>query len=95
MSALGKWLRLWQPIAIHSAMLAGARQGAPEGALGNSIQAAYQRWHEWAIRQRDFIASGRPGITAEEFDAVERRFATLGIRRNDLDGDRDDLPDRR
>ena len=25
MSALGKWLRLWQPIAIHSAMLAGAR----------------------------------------------------------------------
>jgi len=24
MSALGKWLRLWQPIAIHSAMLAGA-----------------------------------------------------------------------
>jgi hypothetical protein len=24
-SALGKWLRRWPPIAIHSTMLAGAR----------------------------------------------------------------------
>jgi hypothetical protein len=24
MSALGKWLSLWQPLAIHGAMLAGA-----------------------------------------------------------------------
>ena len=34
MSALGKWLRRWQPIAIHSAMLAGARPEAIMGALG-------------------------------------------------------------
>jgi hypothetical protein len=32
MSALGAWLRRWQPIAIHSAMLAGARPEAIEGA---------------------------------------------------------------
>jgi len=36
MSALGKWLRLWQPMAIHSAMLAGAR---PEAAAGRSATA--------------------------------------------------------
>ena len=28
MSALGKWLRLWQSVAIHSAMLAGAKPEA-------------------------------------------------------------------
>ena len=36
MSALGKWL----PIAIHSAMLAGARPEAVAGALGNGLQVA-------------------------------------------------------
>ena len=41
MSALGKWLRLWQPIAIHSAMLAGARPEAVTSALGNSLQVAF------------------------------------------------------
>jgi hypothetical protein len=25
------------------------------GALGNSLQVAFDRWHEWATRQRDFI----------------------------------------
>ena len=95
MSALGKWLRRWQPIAIHSAMLAGARPEAIMGALGSSMQVAHERWHEWATRQRDLITSGRPGITAEEFDTVARRFALLGIRRNDLDGEGRDLPNRR
>jgi hypothetical protein len=37
MSALGKWLRLWQPIAIHSAMLAGAK---PEALMGHSVTAS-------------------------------------------------------
>jgi hypothetical protein len=37
MSALGKWLRLWQPIAIHSAMLAGARPEAVAGALARCL----------------------------------------------------------
>jgi hypothetical protein len=79
MSALGKWLRLWQPIAIHSAMLAGARPEAIAGALGNSLQVAFDRWHEWALRQRDFVVAGKPGITADEYDTVARRFAALGI----------------
>jgi len=95
MSALGTWSRRWQPIAMHSAMLAGARLEAIMGALGSSPQAASERWHEWVVRQRDFIASGRPGITAEEFDTVARRFAALGICGNDLDGEGSDLPDRR
>jgi hypothetical protein len=79
MSALGKWLRLWQPIAIHSAMLASARPEAVAGALGNSLQVAFERWHEWALRQRDCIIGGRPGITPEEYETVARRFAALGI----------------
>jgi hypothetical protein len=79
MSALGKWLRLWQPIAIHSAMLAGARPEAIAGALGNSLQVAFDRWHEWALRKRDFVVAGKPGITADEYDTVARRFAALGI----------------
>jgi hypothetical protein len=80
MSALGKWLRLWQPLAIHGAMLAGARPEAVAGALGNSLQVAYERWHSWAVKERDFIRGGKPGITAEEFEAVARRFAAVGIK---------------
>ena len=95
MSALAAWLRRWQPVAIHSAMLAGAHPESIMGALGNSLQVAFERWYEWAVRQRDFITSGSQGITAEEFDTVARRFAALGIRRNDLDGEGSDLPNRR
>ena len=80
MSALGKWLSLWQPLAIHGAMLAGASPEAVAGALGNSLQVAFERWHEWALRQRDFIIGGEPGITAEEYDTVARRFAAIGVR---------------
>lgn len=78
MSALGKWLRRWQPIAIHSAMLGGARLDAIQSALGNSLQVAFDRWHEWALCQRDFTAGGEPGITAEEYETVARRFAASG-----------------
>jgi hypothetical protein len=80
MSALAKWLRLWQPIAIHSAMLAGARPEVVAGALGNSLQVAFDCWREWALRQRDFIVDGKPGIPAEEYDAVARRFASVGMK---------------
>jgi hypothetical protein len=79
MSALAKWLTRWQPIAIHGAVLAGARMEAIAGALGNSLQVAFDRWHEWASRQRDFIVNGKPGITEEEYEAVARRFAAVGI----------------
>ena len=79
MSALVEWLTRWQPIAIHSAVLAGAKMEAEAGALGNSLQVAFDRWHEWALRQRDFTIDGKPGITEEEYEAVARRFASLGI----------------
>ena len=79
MSALAKWLRRWQPIAIHSAMLAGARPEAVAGALGNSLEVAFERWHEWALVQRDIIIGGRPGITAEEYNEVVSRFTAVGI----------------
>jgi hypothetical protein len=80
MSALAKWLTRWQPIAIHGAMLAGARPEAVAGALGNSLQVAFDRWHEWASRQREFIVNGEPGITAEEYNEVAHRFVVLGIK---------------
>jgi hypothetical protein len=79
MSALGKWLHQWQPIAIHGAMLAGARPEAVAGALGNSLQVAFDRWHEWAVQQRDFIIGGKPDITADEYETVARWFGLLGI----------------
>jgi hypothetical protein len=79
MSALSKWLTRWQPIAIHSAVLAGARMEAIAGALGNSLQVAFDRWHEWASRQREFLTDGKLGITEEEYQAVVRRFTALGI----------------
>jgi hypothetical protein len=78
-SALGRWLQRWQPIAIHSAMLAGARTDAIAGALGNSLDVAFQRWHDWAIRQRDLIVGARPGITQDEYRVVAQRFAAVGI----------------
>jgi hypothetical protein len=79
MSALAKWLARWQPIAIHGAMLAGAKPEAVAGALGNSLQVAFDRWHEWAVKQRDFIIGGEPGITEDEYETVARGFAALGI----------------
>jgi hypothetical protein len=80
MSALAKWLTRWQPIAIHSAVLAGARMEAIASALGNSLQVAFDRWHEWASKQRDFIINGKPGITEDEYEKVAFRFAAVGIK---------------
>ena len=80
MSALAAWLKRWQPIAIHGAMLAGAKPEAVAAALGNSVQAAFERWHEWASRQRDFIVNGKPGVTEDDYEAVAQRFAASGVR---------------
>jgi hypothetical protein len=47
MSALGTWLRCWQPIAIHGAMLAGARPvpglqgGGPVRARAGNVLAGW------------------------------------------------------
>jgi hypothetical protein len=80
MSALATWLQRWQPIAIHGAVLAGARMEAIAGAMGNSLQVAFDRWHEWALGQRDFIVGGKPGITEDEYEAAARRFAAAGVK---------------
>ena len=45
------------------------------GALGDSLQVAFDRWHEWASRQRGFLVNGKPGSTEE----VARLFAAAGI----------------
>jgi hypothetical protein len=46
-------------------MLTGARPEAVAvaGALGDTVEATFDRWHEWALRQRDWAAgkSQRPG----------------------------------
>ena len=84
MSALAKWPTRWQPIAIHGAVLAGARMEAISGALGNSLQVAFDRWHEWATRQRDFVFNGKPGISEDEYETVAQRFAAVGIKRRAL-----------
>lgn len=77
MSALAKWLIRWQPLAIHGAVLAGARMEAIAGAFGSSLQVTFGRWHEWALRQRDFIIGGKPGISEDEYEVVARRFGQL------------------
>src|SRR5260370_37312838 len=80
MSALAKWLTRWQPIAIHSAVLAGARMEAIAGALGNSLQVAFDRWHEWASHQREFLTGGKLGINGDEDQEGARRFAAAGVK---------------
>lgn len=79
MSALAKWLTLWQPIAIHGAMLAGAKPEALAAALGSRLDVAYTRWHEWALYLREHVTDGKLGITEEEYDTVARQFAAAGI----------------
>jgi len=79
MSALATWLTRWQPIAIHGALLAGAKPEAVAGALGTSVEVVYERWHEWASRLREFISDGKLGITEDECRAVARQFDLVGV----------------
>lgn len=74
MAALAKWLDRWLPVAIHGAMMAGAKPEAVAGACGMGLDAAFQRWNDWAKIQRDYLANAKPGITHAEYDAVKRRF---------------------
>jgi hypothetical protein len=78
MAALARWLTRWLPIAIHSAMKAGAKPEAVARACGVSVDEAYERWNEWAVIQRDFIIGGTAGITTDEYEAIVRRFTQVG-----------------
>ncbi len=80
MSGLAAWLRMWQPIAIHGAILAGASPEAVAGALGESVEAAFTRWREWAVEQRYFVIGGKTGITAQEYETVACRFGAPAIK---------------
>jgi hypothetical protein len=74
MAALGWWLTRWLPIAIHSAMKAGAEPAAMARACGLDVDAAFKHWNEWAIAQRDFVISGKPGISSGDYDVVRSAF---------------------
>jgi hypothetical protein len=74
MAALGRWLTRWLPIAIHSAVKAGAEPAAVARACGLDVDAAFRRWNEWAVVQRDFIISGKPGISRDDYEVIARRF---------------------
>jgi hypothetical protein len=79
MSALACWLARWQPIQIHRAILAGTEPAAVSAALGGSVEQALGLWYPWAVRQRESVVCGKPGVTAEEYDAVARVFAAAGM----------------
>jgi hypothetical protein len=79
MSALARWLNRWQPIHIHRAILVGADPAAVAAALGGSVAETFGRWHSWAAGQRDVLICGQAGVTAEEYETVERVFAAAGV----------------
>ena len=79
MSALTRWLVRWQPIQLHRAVLAGAGLGATAAALGGSIDEAFRLWQPWAVKQRESLICGKPGVTAEEFETMARAFAIAGL----------------
>jgi hypothetical protein len=79
MSALARWLTRWRPILIHRAVLEGAEPTAVAVALGGSIDEAFHCWHRWAVRQCGSLIGGKPGVTAEDYEAVMRAFAAAGV----------------
>jgi hypothetical protein len=79
MSALACWLARWQPIHIHRAVLAGAEPAAVAAALGGSVAEAFGCWHSWAVKQRDVLVCGKPGVTTEEYETVACVFAAVGV----------------
>jgi hypothetical protein len=81
MSALAAWLRRWQPVAVHSSILAGASPEAVAGALGTTVETTYDVWREWALRLRDFVIGDKPDMGADEYSTVDQRFTEAGCPR--------------
>lgn len=61
MSALAAWLRRWVPVAVHGAVLAGAKPEAVADALGNSLRVASERWQEWSSDSVRSSSTGNSG----------------------------------
>lgn len=80
MSALATWLRRWQPMHIHRALLAGAPLEDVAAAFGDSPRETFCCWHEWASGQRDLVIAGKPGITEEEYAEVADIFTEARFR---------------
>ena len=78
MSALARWLTRWLPIAIHSAMIAGAQPDAVARACGLDVNETFERWNDWAIVQRDFVINGKPGITTDDYESIRDVFLRRG-----------------
>jgi len=81
MSSLVTWLRRWQPVAVHSSILAGACPEAVAAALGGTVETTYGVWREWALGLRDFVIGDKPVMAADEYSLVERRFTEEGCPR--------------
>jgi hypothetical protein len=82
MSALAKWLQRWQPIAIHSAVLAGARMEGITGALENGKPGITEEEYEAVVWRFAAIGikvgtsaamSSRPGRLRLPIDGAGRR----------------------
>lgn len=76
MSALAMWLRRWQPIHIHGALMAGARPEEVAAAFGDSLAETYRHWHGWASGQRTL---SKPAVLEQDFAVIVRVFAALGF----------------
>jgi hypothetical protein len=88
LSALATWLHEWQPIAINGAILAGARALRQWRARSaRAVETAFNRWHDWAVQQREHVFGSRPGITAEEYSEVARSFTAIAGSRDSCTGD--------
>jgi hypothetical protein len=75
MTVSAEWLTRWQPISMHQAILSGATPDQVADAAGTNVRTAFERWQDWADRQRHFNFAGCSGVTGEEYEAVRSCFA--------------------
>lgn len=74
MTMTAEWLTRWQPISMHRAILAGASPSQVAAAAGLGVRELFEQWRRWADGQRGSIIAGCPGVTEDEYVAVQRRF---------------------
>ncbi len=79
MSALAEWLRRWQPIHIHHALLTGVPLGEVAAALGSNLSEVFYLWHGWASSQRGPSMIGSSALADDEYNEVAGIFASGGF----------------